>query len=308
VRHLRTVLLATGLIASIVPTTQADAAFPGKKGLIAFSTDFSTRPQIFSVAPDGSGLRQLTHVAKGHAATSPQWSPDGTQIVFTIDNDIWVMNADGGHRRRLTNDPERLSQQPSWSPDGTAILYSRCSSPFGFQRCSINVMNADGTGRTKLLGGDWVNLNPEFSPDGTRIAYSSNRGGYVSNIWVMNSDGSDPKRLTKPLLQAWAPDWSPDGSHILFSSDSDLPFPSVWVMRSDGTEREELTHFPDDHVGLVARYSPDGSKIVLISDLAYPDHCCLDLYVVNADGSHLHSIVTSQPAMFATDWGTARKP
>jgi TolB protein len=169
-------------------------------------------------------------------------------------------------------------------------------------------MNADGTGSTKLLGGDWVSLSPEFSPDGGTIAFASNRGGYVSNVWVMNSDGTGLKRLTEPKLQAWAPDWSPDGSHILFSSDSDLPFPSVWVIRSDGTDLLELTHFTDDHVGAFARYSPDGTMITLVSDLAHPDHCCLDLYVMHADGSHLHSIVTDQPAMFSTDWGPAVTP
>ena len=286
----------------------ATAAFPGSNGRIAFSTDFSSRPQIFTVRPGGTDLRQLTHVAKGHAASSPEWSPDGTKILFTIDNQIWVMNADGSKQRQLTQGAGIQSQAPSWSPDAARIVFSRCSSPFGEQRCAIDVMNADGTGLTKILGGQWVNSNPEFSPDGAEIAFGSNRGGYVSNVWVMKAGGGALKRLTNPTLQAWAPDWSPDGSHIIFTSDAALPFPSVWVMRSDGSGLKELTHFHAGHVGAYARYSPDGKRIVLVSDLAYPDHCCLDLYVMNADGSNLHTVVTTRPNMFATDWGSAVAP
>ena len=287
----------------------ATAAFPGTNGRIAFSTDFSARPQIFTVRPGGAGLRQLTHVSKGHAASSPQWSPDGTKILFTIDTQIWVMNADGSNQRQLTQTAGIESQAPSWSPDGTKIVFSRCSSPFGDKRCSIDVMKANGTCLHKILGGQWRSGNPEYSPDGREIAFASNRGGYVSNVWVMNANGGALKRLTRPRLQAWAPDWSPDGSHIIFTSDAELPFSSVWVMRPDGSGLKELTNFPADQVeAWFARYSPDGKRIVLVSDLADPDLCCSDLYVMNADGSNLHTVVTTQPGVFATDWGSEVTP
>lgn len=281
----------------------AHAAFPGANGRIAFSTDFKQRSQIFSVLPDGTGLRQLTHVGKGHTATLPEWSPDGTKILFTVDTEIWVMNADGSSQRQLTHDANRVSEEASWSPDGNKIVFDRCSFPFGQRRCSIDVMNADGTGVTKLVGGDWISQTPQYSPDGESIAFASNRGGYVSNVWVMGSDGTNPKRLTDPKLQAWGPDWSPDGSHIVFTSDSELPFPSVFVMHSDGTDVQELTHLSGGHQAAFARFSPDGKKIVLVSDLAQSENW--DLYVMNADGSALHAIVTTQPRMFATDWGPA---
>ena len=298
-------MILLGLVAVGGPAT---AAFPGTNGRIAFSTDFSRRPQIYTARPDGTGIRQLTHVSKGHAASSPEWSPDGTKIVFTIDNQIWVMDADGSNQRQLTHGASIQSQEPSWSVDGTRIVFSRCSFPFGEERCAIDVMNADGTGVTKLLGGNWINQNPEYSPDGHTIAFASNRGGYVSNVWVMATNGTGLKRLTKPRLQAWAPDWAPDGSHIVFSSDAELPFPNVWVMRPDGSGLKEITHFPGGHAGGFASYSPDGKQIVLISDLAHPDLCCTDLYVMHADGSNLHAIVTSVPGIFASDWGPAVTP
>src|SRR4051812_24058244 len=62
----------------------ARATFPGANGKIAFSTDQSADPQVFTVNPDGSGETQLTFSASGHAV-GPDWSPNGTKIIFQGD-------------------------------------------------------------------------------------------------------------------------------------------------------------------------------------------------------------------------------
>ena len=50
---------------------------------------------------------------------SPDWSPDGTQIAFTLfqdgDGDIYVMNADGSELTPLTNN-DAFDGAPSWFP------------------------------------------------------------------------------------------------------------------------------------------------------------------------------------------------
>jgi Tol biopolymer transport system component len=76
----------------------------------------------------------------------------------------------------------------------------------------------------------------------------------------------------------------------------------------DGSGLTRLTNFPTGHQGGFARYSPDSQKIVLIADLRYSDNCCSDLYVMNADGSGLHPIVTDQPYLFFADWGPQVTP
>jgi Tol biopolymer transport system component len=85
---------------------------------------------IYTVAPDGTDLVQLTHsFAFEHWAA---WSPSGARIVFTrsdysddadYDQDIWVMDADGSNEQQLT-DWQGFDAFPTWSPDGHWILFA----------------------------------------------------------------------------------------------------------------------------------------------------------------------------------------
>ncbi len=66
------------------------------------------------------------------------------RIAFSSEDDVYVMDADGSHLRRLTTAPGP-EFEPSWSPDGTRIAYR--DSRRGINRNDeIYVMNADGTG------------------------------------------------------------------------------------------------------------------------------------------------------------------
>ncbi len=69
------------------------------------------------------------------AATSPAWSPDDSTIAFVqqptsetsdpnsvLERRIWLMDADGSNKRRLTN-AATWEEYPQWSADGRYILY-----------------------------------------------------------------------------------------------------------------------------------------------------------------------------------------
>src|SRR5215469_140744 len=179
------------------PATTAVAA----NGRIAFSGDPSVHSNVYTINPDGTGRRQLTHVSAAQAAGNPDWSPDGAKIVYisnqTGDYRIWVMNADGSAQRRLTNDPGFADLKPAWSPDGARIVFSRCDDHLGFiAGCDLDVMNAAGTGMRRLAGGHWTYVRGEYSPDGRHIVVAADRGGFLSALWVMRADGTRLHRIT----------------------------------------------------------------------------------------------------------------
>jgi LysM repeat protein len=90
----------------------------------------------------------------------PRWSPDGQQIAFQRDTggnvDIYIMNADGDHVRRLTDAPGH-DALPAWTPDGRRIVFrSARTGSWG-----IYIMNADGSGQEQIIpnadpGPDWA--------------------------------------------------------------------------------------------------------------------------------------------------------
>jgi TolB protein len=287
----------------------AHAAFPGTNGRVVFDTGFSGRPQIYTIRPDGTGRRQLTHVAKGHAVSSPEFSPGGTRIVFTIDEQIWVMNADGSGQHQPTHRAGFLNHNPSWSPDGKTVLYVHDGQVYRARVTKPAPDSMDLAQRPFIK--EWgAQSNPRWSPDGSKIAFVSNRGGFVSAVWVMNANGGAVKRLTDPNLEAGSPDWSPGGTRILFGTNVDRPRSQIWVMHADGSSPHPLTHMPLHGDAPVASYSPDGRKIVLLTNLnqlAHPTLCCWDLYVMNADGSHLHLITTQDAGVTSPDWGPRRR-
>src|SRR2546430_1193794 len=111
---------------------------------------------------DGSGKVRLTNnTAIDNAAA---WSPDASRLAFTSTGtasgsfQIYVMSAVGSDVMPLTNTPSNL--EPSWSPDGRQIAFTS-TREFNLE---ISVMNADGSGQTRLTTDPAGDLQPSWSP------------------------------------------------------------------------------------------------------------------------------------------------
>jgi len=204
----------------------SDIAFSADGSQIAFirrvlSTGDTLVPQLFvGPADDPSAARQITQIA-GTQMSRPGWSPDGTQIVFSSDEDgdeeLYVISAEGGPPIKLTdNDAE--DSEPIFSLTGREIVFSSDYNTPGSKE--LYTIPAGGGTLTQLTDASGSSTSPAFSPDGASIAFVSDRSG-DNDIYVMDANGQRPFLVTIDDGDAddRSPSWSPDGRWLAFVSN-----------------------------------------------------------------------------------------
>jgi Tol biopolymer transport system component len=237
--------------------------------------------EIFAIAPDGSGLTDVTQSWADDLA--PVWSADGRWIAFVSLRDTltgkWdlekgsiyitefdlVRGVSLGNVRRVT-DSTASDGWPTWSPDGKRIAFH--SKRNG--NWDIWVINIDGTGLARLTQHAAPDRYPSWSPDGQQIAFTSKRSGN-EDIWVLDVDaalaGTGDSQAVN-LSQSPSPDrysmWSPDGRQLAFNTMRDGDY-EAYIMGADGSNPRNVSNSPDTTEGL-ADWSPDGKSLVLYSD------------------------------------------
>ena len=310
-------MLATGLLV-VGGATPAGATFPGENGRIAFESAMVTKnnpegdSEIFTMNPDGSGLRQLTR--NEDRDTSPVFSPTGGRIAFessrdsaSLAHDIFVMHDDGSRQRNVTASPVEFDGGATWSPNGKKLAFHSRRD----DNTDVFKMNVDGSGQRNLTAGsEYLEEYPAWSPAGGRIAFQSNRdaeGFGTDDIFVMNADGSGPKNLTETVEDIdHLANWSPDGGRITFTiQDGDSGDNDVYTMKPDGTGQRNLTRNPgaDDSLSV---YSPDGKHVAFESDRDADAIFGSDIFTMKADGSRQKN-VTDRSGEFTSDPDWQRK-
>ena len=151
---------------------------------------------------------------RGFRSLNPDWSPDGTQIVFAKEPpkryaDLHVMSAEGGETLNLTNWQEDHDDEPAWSPDGTEIAFMRVSK-LGRRVAVYDIASGDVR---ELTDHAFEAFRPTWSPDGQHVVFhgvtveDADRGRDARNAYSIRRDGTDMRRLTHHEPGAVYPVW-----------------------------------------------------------------------------------------------------
>ena len=273
--------------------------------LVAQTVELRTSIWVVPVAEEGFGSAALAkQITVGTSDNYPSYLPDG-RILFNArdaawNNDIWVMNADGSERRRLT---ENASSNliPVASSDGQYIVFE--SNRAG--KINIWRMDADGGNPKQLTFGANEKV-PDVSPDGRWVVYTS---ADDSTLWRVSIDGGEPQQITTRSCRGnrISPDgkwiatvskdaqadaqekmaiipfaggdpiktfsypkgmrfypaaiWAPDGQALIFGGEQD-GHANVWRQPLTGGKPVPLTDFKSTDQIYRWNWSPDGKAMV----------------------------------------------
>jgi TolB protein len=223
---------------------------------IAFDAWKDNSRQIFKIAPNGSGLAQLTFDKNG--GSNPSWSPDGRKIAFISSNpdildytgvpgapQIYVMNSDGTgiYHFLVKTKPDNTIMTGFYRKDGLLAV----EEPITRYAVANYVVDPDG-----VIQKQYPEFSTEtpiaWSPDDNFVAYAPTRR--TPGCWgivVMKFDKSEQECLmdqqsNSPIYFAQI-SWSPDGKYIMFSSNLNGGY-DLYVMQRDGSGLAQLTYTP----------------------------------------------------------------
>lgn len=205
-----------------------------------------------------SADRRVVYHARAHFE-APNWSRDGSYLLFNQDGKIYTIPAEGGTPQMLdTGFATRSNNDHGISPDGTQLVISDQSQEDNQSLIYLLPIEGGTPRRVTDLGPSYWH---GWSPDGKTLAYVGLRNEDY-DIYTISVDGGAETQLTTAPGLDDGPDYSPDGQYIYFNSVRTGTM-QIYRMKADGTEEEQLTF--DDYNDWFPHPSPDGQWIVFLS-------------------------------------------
>jgi len=286
----RPLLISLALAASAPGMMHGQAACEGR---IAFVSERDGVRGIWVMQADGSQLRRLT---SDPGDGQPVWSPDGARIAFqaTRDADVrtldqyglamhrmmYVMDANGGNVRRLTDTPAASLR---WSPDAQHIAFQSSAEDEANWHIesvvsnAIYVIDADGRRQRRVTDLEHRHAFAAWSPDSRRVAFASDRDADWE-IYVVDIEGGPERRLTNRAGPDRYPVWSPDGRLLAYAA-GDLAAAraggpaqaTIVVLSLESGAVRHVVRTPENAV--LRAWSPDGRQILFVTnDVLLVDH------------------------------------
>lgn len=312
-------ILALSLIA--LPAVPAWAAHPFTGAPVVYvGLEYESAPEERFAGTTPVGLRSIRLGEPKRAArvltedpsdSDPAVSPNGRQLAFSRDGELFVMHADGSGARRLVDGGSSSGSKPSFVAGGKRILFVR--------RGDIYSVGVDGSGLRRITAGRSADSSPVSSPNGRQIVFARepfNRGQGgdpewdFSHIYSMRPDGSRLRDLTPRIparnrrierkFSATDPAFSPNGRVVAFTvTGGHGTLENVYTMRPDGNRLRSLTGGDERPLSRHAdlsqpAFSPSGRSLLVTA--RHRGRWDTALAVIDlADRSDLHEVGSGGP-------------
>lgn len=149
---------------------------------------------------------------RGYSQRSPQWTPDGTHVVFGHWPRVYAVDSAGLRLQDISaNVPENhWAHSPSVSPDGSRVVFITTDSSVGRSSSEVVSTELEGSDLNRLTENQAWDWHPTWSPDGSRIAFVSD-----SKVLTMAPDGTDMQAVAPSIsVDRQPPVWSPTGQSL----------------------------------------------------------------------------------------------
>jgi Tol biopolymer transport system component/predicted Ser/Thr protein kinase len=204
---------------------EVDPALSPDGNMIAYAGGMEGSIHLYVRQIAGGRTINLTATQPGQYRW-PQWSPDGTRLVFQSREALYVVPALGGILKPLVEASQEEGfglwhPSPAWSPDGKHIAY--------VQGNNIHLFPVDG-GESRKIAEAYQPHSLCWSPDEKHIAYVSGNASFIfgepyigniapCSIWVVSTKKEAPVQVTDNRYLNVSPVWTPDSRHLLFVSN-----------------------------------------------------------------------------------------
>lgn len=268
----------------------------GEQGIartkIAFVKMVDKHKELAVMDYDGANQQILTNLKS--IGLSPDWSPDGKQLIFSSLKPSQSLASQLVTFNLTTKQIDRLAHitnpanSPVFSPDGKKIAFSLTMNG----NTDIYVADSRGNNLRRLTQNPGIDTDPAWSPNGKSLVFTSDRSG-SPQVYLMDADGANVRRLTYNNNYNASPAWSPRGDVIAYVSQEPNGF-QIYLITPDGEDVQRITDGAASYENPV--WAPDGLHLACASNRTGK----WEIYSMYIDGSRFKRLTFSgnntQPA------------